>query len=162
MNEHRITRFRFCLLVSWAILISGAHADGQTPASKTERKLAFHDHPPVGPLPATLDPGSLNNNHPAFVAYVLAAQIRELLYQEPCFCPCDKHNGHQSLLDCFIGDHGISCHLCQQEAIFCFREHKRGKNPTQIREALNHGKAWDLAWKTDVEHLYRELQGEKP
>lgn len=38
-------------------------------------------------------------------AYRAAANIREVLAVQPCYCFCDKL-GHGSLLDCFATDHG--------------------------------------------------------
>src|SRR5579859_8083288 len=83
-------------------------------------KAAYHDQPPVLPFPETLKPEQFGQNEPAFVAYTLAAHTKKTLYQVPCYCPCDKLEGHKSLLDCFVGDHGTHCRICQQEAVFCF------------------------------------------
>jgi hypothetical protein len=96
----------------------------------------FHEHPPAGPMPATLDPANYKDDHSTFVAYTLAGRMRELLYQEPCFCPCHKEQQHQSLLDCFAGHHGVSCQLCKQEVIYCYEQGKLGKNPAKIRRGL--------------------------
>lgn len=38
-------------------------------------------------------------------AYRVAAGMREVLVQQPCYCYCDKM-GHGSLVDCFATDHG--------------------------------------------------------
>lgn len=38
-------------------------------------------------------------------AYRIAAQIPEVLAQQPCYCWCDKI-GHGSLVDCFATEHG--------------------------------------------------------
>jgi hypothetical protein len=103
----------------------------------------YHIHPPLAPLPSTLDPAQFKDNRSAFVAYTLAGRIRELLYQEPCYCPCHKEMQHQSLLDCFAGNHGRSCHLCKQEVIYCYEQSKLGKNPKMIREGL-----MDHRWNT--------------
>ncbi len=38
-------------------------------------------------------------------AYEVAAEIPEVIAQQPCYCKCDKF-GHRSLLDCYASDHG--------------------------------------------------------
>lgn len=101
---------------------------------------AYHAHPPTEPLPQTLDPSELRDNRNAFVIYTLAAQIKELLYQVPCYCGCDQQQGHESLLDCFITKHGIKCTICQREALFCYLERKT-KTPSEIRHVMVAGKA---------------------
>jgi len=39
-------------------------------------------------------------------AYAVAAKIKNILYQQPCYCHCDRSHGHTSLLDCFASKHG--------------------------------------------------------
>jgi hypothetical protein len=115
---------------------SQEHSPAQAP------KTVYHDQPPVLPLPDTLKPEPFGQNEPGFVAYTLAAHIKETLYQVPCYCPCDKLKGHQSLLDCFVSDHGTHCHTCQQEAVFCFL-HRR-ESVAQIRKRIAEGEAWTI------------------
>jgi len=38
-------------------------------------------------------------------AYQVAAEIPEVIAQQPCYCFCEGH-GHHSLLDCYASDHG--------------------------------------------------------
>jgi hypothetical protein len=99
----------------------------------------YHRHPPNGPVPSTLDPVLFQGNRSAYVAYSAARQIRELLYQEPCFCECNEIEGHESLLDCFVHGHGEGCVSCQSEAMFCFTQQRKGKNAKDIRKALMKG-----------------------
>jgi hypothetical protein len=40
------------------------------------------------------------------VAYRIANEIPDILDQLYCYCECDKHLGHKSLLSCFTDDHG--------------------------------------------------------
>jgi hypothetical protein len=90
------------------------------------------------PFPATLDPkqfpDALNRN-----VYALAAKVRPILYQQPCYCYCDRHEGHKSLLDCFVGTHGSICDICQKEAVLSYQLTQKGKTPAQIRAAIIHG-----------------------
>jgi hypothetical protein len=99
-------------------------------------RRAYHKDPPDH-LPLTLDAAQFKDRKAAFVAYSIAVKIRALLYQEPCFCPCDTSENHQSLLDCFTSEHAITCHVCQAEAIFAYEESKSGKTASQIRDAMH-------------------------
>lgn len=74
--------------------------------------------------------------------YELAAQIRPVLYQLPCYCSCDTFAGHGSLLDCFVSAHGEECGVCQREAVYAFQQTKAGRTPKQIRASIIAG-AWN-------------------
>jgi hypothetical protein len=127
-----------CALATFLI----ASISAQDHSTSRELKLVYHDQPPVLPLPDTLNPEQFAQNDPAFAAYTLAARVRRTLYQIPCYCPCDKLKGHKSLLDCFASNHGASCHICQQETIFCFL-HRR-ESASQIRKRIADGEAWTI------------------
>jgi hypothetical protein len=98
----------------------------------------YHAYALKPPFPATLDPkqfpDALNRN-----VYALAAKIRPVLYQQPCYCYCDRHEGHKSLLDCFVGTHGAECDICQKEAVLSYQLTQKGKTPAQIRAAIIRG-----------------------
>jgi Protein of unknown function with PCYCGC motif len=93
-------------------------------------------------LPTTLDPQQfpepLNRN-----VYALAARVKSVLYQQPCYCRCDRHVGHTSLLDCYRDNHGAMCDVCKKEAVYSYEQTKLGKTPAQIRAAIMKG-----AWKS--------------
>jgi len=149
----------FLLLMGSSILCAGKASVPETRKTPpAENPPPFHDHAPTEPLPATLDPASLRDNPPAFVAYSLAARIRTVLYQVPCYCPCGRLAGHKSLLDCFTTRHGVSCKACQTEAIYCFEQHKKGKTPAQIREAMQKGEMWRLNLDKYVTRFLRKAQ----
>ncbi len=99
---------------------------------------SYHAYALKPPFPATLDPKKfpdmLNQN-----VYALAAKIRPVLYQQPCYCYCDRHEGHKSLLDCFVGTHGSECDVCQKEAVLSYQLTQKGKTPMQIRAAIIRG-----------------------
>ncbi len=105
-------------------------ADSGTPS--------YHAYALKPPYPATLDPkqfpDALNRN-----VYALAAKVRPVLYQQPCYCYCDRHAGHKSLLDCFVGTHGAECDICQKEAVLSYQLTQKGKTPAQIRAAIIRG-----------------------
>lgn len=116
----------------------------------------YHKGPPMGPLPATLDPAQFKEKRAAFVGYSIAAKIRELLYQEPCYCECNKMEGHESLLDCYTSKHGEYCHTCQSEVFFIYEQSKLGKTAAEIREALEKGDAFKSDAKQYADAHYTE------
>jgi len=99
---------------------------------------SYHAYALKPPIPATLDPkqfpDALNQN-----VYALAAKIKPVLYQQPCYCYCDRHAGHKSLLDCYASTHGSECDVCQKEAVLAYQLTKKGKTPGQIRAAIIRG-----------------------
>jgi hypothetical protein len=99
---------------------------------------AFHSKAPTGTLPATMDP-SLFPDTMTSNAYAAAARIRKTLYQMPCYCHCDRSQGHGSLLDCFVSRHGSGCNICKSEALYTFEQLRKGKTPSQIRDGIIHG-----------------------
>jgi hypothetical protein len=72
-------------------------------------------------------------------AYALAAKIKKVLYQEPCYCHCDRSQGHGSLLDCFTSTHGSQCNICMGEALYSYEQTRKGKTPAQIRAGIQSG-----------------------
>lgn len=68
-------------------------------------------------------------------AYDLAAKIPATLYQQPCYCYCDRM-GHNSLHSCFENTHGARCDICLKELYFAYEQHKKGKTAKQIRQGI--------------------------
>lgn len=76
-----------------------------TPSGVEEAVPAFHARAPQGEIPATMNPEFFTD--PVVQnAYTVAARIKKTLYQQPCYCHCDRSQGHGSLLDCFASKHG--------------------------------------------------------
>jgi Protein of unknown function with PCYCGC motif len=71
-------------------------------------------------------------------AYELAAKIPRVIYQQPCYCYCDRM-GHTSLHTCFEGTHGAQCATCLKELYYSYDQTKKGKTPTQIRQGIMKG-----------------------
>jgi hypothetical protein len=71
-------------------------------------------------------------------AYELAAKISTVLYQQPCYCFCDRM-GHKSLHSCFEGTHGAKCDICMKELYYSYQQHKNGKTAAQIRTGIMAG-----------------------
>src|SRR5271163_2514074 len=99
---------------------------------------AFHNTVPTGPLPATLSP-SLFTDPVAQNAYSIAARIKKILYQQPCYCHCDRSQGHGSLLDCFAGKHAAECGVCIREGLYSYEQTRKGKTAAQIRDGIERG-----------------------
>ena len=99
---------------------------------------AFHNEAPHGQLPETISPTEFSD---VVVqnAYVLAARVKRILYQQPCYCHCDRSQGHKSLLDCFASKHGAGCGVCMREAIYSYEQAHQGKTAAQIRDGIERG-----------------------
>lgn len=147
------------VLVAAAIALAAVpqHANSsaaqQTP--NPEPIPAFHDSAPTGPLPDTLSP-SLFQDTLAQNAYTLAARVKKVLYQQPCYCHCDRSQGHGSLLDCFTGHHAAVCGTCEREALYAYEQTHKGKTPAQIRDGIEKGE-WE---KLDVTKYQKPLPAE--
>jgi hypothetical protein len=72
-------------------------------------------------------------------AYTVAAKIKKTLYQEPCYCHCDRSQGHTSLLDCFASKHGAECNICIYEDLYSYEQSRKGKTAAQIRAGIIKG-----------------------
>jgi hypothetical protein len=124
---------------------SPTQAASAVPASTNHKSdiPAYHSEAAKGPLPDTLDPQQFSDAETRNV-YTLAAKEKPILYQQPCYCRCDKEVGHKSLLDCFTDNHGAHCVLCKKEAIFTYTESQQGKTAAQIRKEIMDGKWKDV------------------
>lgn len=99
---------------------------------------AFHSEIPKGPLPETMSP-SLFTDVVVQNAYTVAAKVKKALYQQPCYCHCDRSQGHGSLLDCFASKHASGCSICIREDFYAYEQMRKGKTGAQIREGIEHG-----------------------
>lgn len=106
---------------------------------------AYHPAPPakgekLPPILGGLDLGGPNFKSPFQVrAYELAAKIPNVIYQQPCYCRCDRSVGHKSLHSCFESTHGAHCAACMRELFYSYEQHKAGKTAAQIREGIIRG-----------------------
>jgi len=133
--------FTMSFVVGWGSVAIGNSSVVAAPAPQ-EDVPAYHKSAAAGLLPATLSPrefpDGLNQN-----VYALAAKVKRVLYQQPCYCHCDRAAGHTSLLDCFRDTHGAICAVCKAEAVYSYEQTKKGKTPAQIREGIMRGE-----WKS--------------
>jgi len=125
-------------LLLLVLLPSGARSNSVSAAQSDEPLPAHHTQAPADALPETMDPARCEN--PVVKnAYALAAKVKKVLYQEPCYCHCDRSQGHGSLLDCFTSAHGSMCNICIGEAFYSYEQTRKGKAPAQIRAGIQSG-----------------------
>jgi hypothetical protein len=120
------------ILVVWPARLTSQSqtADEQVPA--------YHAQAPRGLLPETLSP-TLFTNVVVQNTYALAAKVKRLLYQQPCYCHCDRSQGHASLLDCFAGKHASECGVCISEGLYTYEQSRQRKTAAQIRQGIEQG-----------------------
>jgi hypothetical protein len=135
--------FAFGLVLVPQQAASRSPQSADSPQSAADESVpAFHALAPKGELPETMDPGFFTD--PVVQnAYALAAKIKKTLYQQPCYCHCDRSQGHKSLLDCFASKHGSLCGTCIYEDFYAFEQTSKGKSAAQIRAGIIKGE-----WKS--------------
>ncbi len=69
--------------------------------------------------------------------YAAAKEIPEICAKLFCYCGCDLTDCHGSLLDCFTSDHGVDCHICQEESILALNFHRKGKSLAEIQKYID-------------------------
>jgi hypothetical protein len=123
-------------------------APANAPSNPAQADIpAYHAARPHDPLPETLDPKQFPDAETQNI-YALAAKEKTVLYQQPCYCRCDKEVGHKSLLDCYVDTHAAHCILCKKEAVFAYTETQAGKTAAQIRKEIMDGKWKDVDLST--------------
>jgi hypothetical protein len=145
--------FGLALALSIAPLPSASGSSqgtGGTQSGEDDSIPAYHAQAPKGELPQTMKPESFPD---PFVqnAYAIAARIKKTLYQQPCYCHCDRSKGHTSLLDCFASEHGSGCGTCIYEDFYSYEQVRKGKTAAQIRQGIIKGE-----WKTVDATKYRQ------
>lgn len=101
------------------------------------RVPAYYTTPPdAATLPPTLSPGLFDGNKR--LAYEAAKEIPKTLAQLPCYCHCDRSQGHKSLHSCFESEHGENCGICIGEALMAHNLQKQGMKVSEIRKQIIH------------------------
>lgn len=72
-------------------------------------------------------------------SYKAAARVPRILYQQPCYCYCDRNHGHTSLRSCFESTHGANCGTCMAEALYAYKMSKHGWTAKMIRDGVIRG-----------------------
>ena len=115
-----------------------AHGVSLAQSGVDEPVPAYHAQAPQGELPATMNP-ELFSDSVVQNAYAVAAKIKKTLYRQPCYCHCDRSQGHGSLLDCFASKHGAGCNICISEDFYAYEQSRNGKTAAQIRAGIIRG-----------------------
>lgn len=139
-NLKAITATGVLMLVSGASVgLLSTPSRAQLPKSDPAQNIpAYHAAAPKEALEPTLDPAQFKE--PVVQnSYAMAAKVKNVLYQQPCYCFCDKNNGHHSLFDCFATTHASECNTCMAEGIFAYEQTQKGKSPAKIRAAIIQG-----------------------
>ena len=136
MQKLVVTAVLLCAAI--ALAAAPRHAAPKTLAQSQEPMPAFHEQAPKGQLPPTVNPLSFPDTL-VQNAYIVAARVKKTLYQEPCYCHCDQSQGHGSLLDCFVSQHGAGCNICMAEDFYTYEQLKKDKTAAQIREGIIQG-----------------------
>jgi hypothetical protein len=137
----------FVVLLTLAVSAPWAISEQGQQVEET-RVPAFHPRPPAQgeELPPILGKDQLwgdNAQYPFQThAYELAAKIQKVIYQQPCYCYCDRM-GHKSLHSCFEGTHGAQCTTCMKELYYTYQMTKQHKTAQQIRKGIIAGE-WKL------------------
>ena len=132
-------------LVLVLVIAVAMFGQGDVPAHHTAPPAKDTKLPPILPAPERWGPSF---KYPVQLhAYELAEKIPLVLYQQPCYCRCDRSAGHTSLHSCFESTHGANCAACMREAFYAYQMSKQKKTPAQIREGIMRGD-WE---KIDLE-----------
>ncbi len=70
-------------------------------------------------------------------AYQIAQEMPDLIDSLYCYCECDKHSGHRSLLSCYTDNHAANCDICQDEALEAAKLMKQGVGMAEIRSRID-------------------------
>lgn len=107
------------------------------PVTEDARRIPayFETSPPEAQLPAMLSPQRVEGRA-AVRAYRAAKEIPGVLAQLPCYCHCDRVDGHRGLVDCFRDNHAARCVICMKEALLAYELHRQGRSTADIRARI--------------------------
>ena len=120
-----------------ALLLCAAGITQAHWAQPADNVPAFHATPPAK-----------GQTLPAVLTYKAAAKAPTVMYQQPCYCYCDRGHGHTSLHSCFESTHGANCGTCMAEALYSYQMSKKGWSPKMVRDGITRGD-WKLV---DLQH----------
>ena len=101
-----------------------------------------HGYTPI--LPEEQRTGALFSHPYQLLAYEMAAKVDAVLFEQPCYCRCDRALRHKSLHSCFEGTHGAVCATCMRQAVYAYQQTKLGKSPAEIRGGIARGEWQDV------------------
>lgn len=121
----------------------------------TQHIPPYHSSAAEKRLPKTLSPEMFAGDRIVESAYSVAAKIRPVLYQLPCYCGCAATDHHKCLLDCFVGTHASACDICLKEVFYAYAEINKGRSVKYIRDRIIRGD-WTRVRVTDIKLPDRE------
>ncbi len=104
LKKKRLYFILLILILTISLLLINQGIPHETDDQKAFKALKAKLTDPKTGLPKTLDPNLIRGEDRQ--GYQVAKEIPEILAQLPCFCDCESV-GHESLLDCFIDEHGV-------------------------------------------------------
>jgi len=120
-------------LVAMAVFAQGGSPQNHVPAHHEGPPKKGEKLPPILPRSELWGP---DFQYPVQVhAYELAAKIPNVIYQQPCYCYCERE-GHTSLHTCFETTHAAGCEACMQEVYYSYVMTKKGKTAAQVRNGI--------------------------
>lgn len=134
-----MTRLVTLLALFTLTLFAFGQGDAAVPAFNSEPPARAAFIPPLLPRDAWWGP-SFQFPYQAH-AYELASKIPGVIYQQPCYCYCDRM-GHTSLHTCFESTHAAECGVCLKELYYTYKQSRNGQTPSRIRHGIIQG-----AWK---------------
>lgn len=97
-----------------------------------------HPEPRVSSgLPTLMPPDRYGAGTRTADAYQAAWTVPSVLDGLYCYCSCEEHSGHRSLLDCFASDHASACDICMREAEIAQRMTMQGEPLGRIRAEID-------------------------
>lgn len=114
-----------------AVLVLSSCQSGEVTPKKGGLSEGFKG----GETRPTLPPSHFTGE--AALAYQAAMEIPQVLDSLYCYCDCEKHSGHKSLLSCYVDEHALHCDICIYEALMAHDLHKKGQPIDVIRKAID-------------------------
>lgn len=147
---------RAVLLPAIAASLSSYPAVGMPAMDKGKPTQASPGNPKFARI---VSPGAFSGEVRA--AYKAANAIPEILDQMFCYCGCDITDGHCSLLDCYLSNHGVDCRECKSEALTSLKMHRSGSSIEAIRQKLHDEWKKSYIFKTPTPAYKRYLDTHK-
>ena len=136
---------KLLFLLAVVCLVTFTTAQWATQQTSSNGIPAFHAKPPAKGeiLPPVLTEKQLAANGATQpvqqYAYKAVAARPSVMYQQPCYCYCDRGHGHTSLHSCFESMHGSACGVCIGEALYSYKMSKQGWSAKMIRDGIIRG-----------------------
>jgi hypothetical protein len=110
------------------LLVSGRSREARHPEPRANAEDAG-----AGVMP----PSMFSYSPRIMQAYQAARAVPATLDGLYCYCQCNEHMGHRSLLICFHSQHGAGCDVCIDEAVQAHEMVQQGRTLADIRAAID-------------------------